>query len=252
MICIVFRSSLSLGQIGKVIICLSVFQVRFPSSSAEGAPVTVMCHGGSTAPTWAAVFNPSLDSVTAVVLLLSFCLSPVLSLGYSASRTWHTKPASGGNEDRIDGTDLLSFPLQHTKTLFRPSGHTSNCWCGDACADKLFLENNQLGSNLASWCQIATCASIAGNTGFLTLLTSPQGSSIFACYYQIGLVNVVYSTPELSPLNVRWEHWLCILAHMRFTHRLLDECLTCVLSYAAKQKRKYDFKLITFTDSFKM
>lgn len=140
-----------------------------------------MCRGGRTAPTWAAVFNPSLENVTALVLLMSSCLSPVLSLGYSASRTWHTKPTTGGNEDHVDRTDLLSFPLLHTKTLFRPSGHTSNCWCGDVCPDKLFLENNQLGSNLAYWCQIATCACIAGNMGLLILMTSPQCSSIFAC-----------------------------------------------------------------------
>lgn len=91
---------------------------------------------------------------------------------------------------------------------------TSNCWCGDACPDKLFLENNQLGSNLVYWCQIPACAYIVGSMGSLILLTSPQCSSIFACYYQIGLVNVVYSAPELSPLNVRWEQWLCILVHV--------------------------------------
>lgn len=60
-------------------------------SFSDGA----MCHGGGTAPTWAAVFNPSLDSVTAVVLLMSSCPSPVLPLSYSASRTLHTKPATG-------------------------------------------------------------------------------------------------------------------------------------------------------------
>ena len=92
---------------------------------------------------------------------------------------------------------------------------TSNCWCQDACSDKLFLENNRLGSNFTYQCQMATCAYTAGNTGLLILLTSPQSSFIFACYYHIGLINIVYSTPEFSPLNVRWEHWLCKTVHMR-------------------------------------
>lgn len=57
------------------------------------------------------------------MLLMSSRLSLVPSLGYSASRASRTKPATGGNEDHMDRTDLLSLPLLHTKTLFRPSGY---------------------------------------------------------------------------------------------------------------------------------
>lgn len=80
----VFQSSLSLGQIGKVIIYLSVFKWQ----------CDVL--GGWHSPTWAAGFSPSLhnDSSCAVP-------SPVLSLGHCI------KNFTGRNEGPMDPADLL-------------------------------------------------------------------------------------------------------------------------------------------------
>lgn len=59
--------------------------------------------------------------------------------------------------------------------------------------------------------------------------------------------------PELSALNVQWEHWLCNIVHMHYAHGSFGKCLACVLSYIGKiKKRKYNLKPISFTDSFKI
>lgn len=67
----------------------------------------------------------------------------------------------------------------------------------------------------------------------------------FACWFQIGSV-------LCAPLQ-RWHlsALTFVTVHMHHTHRLLGKCLACTPSHIAKQKRKCNFKPITFADSFK-
>lgn len=116
-------------------VCL---QVRSPSSS-EGAPVTVLCAGELPLGLLGLILPSN-------VLLMSFRLSCHLV-------TLHQELCA---QSQLQGEMKITWIVQtYSVSLCCTPKHslglqdTSNCWCGDACPDKLFLENNQLGSNLA-------------------------------------------------------------------------------------------------------